>query len=160
MDTLFVSYSSLWDMIRNEAKDDPYMQRISKLATENPGSPYELQNGLVCLKNRVVVPPKSNVIQQLLKEFHDSPIGGHSGVLRTCKRLSQQFYWPSMHKTVQNYIASCDVCQRAKSQTLSQRVFYNPFPFHVKFGTILPWISSKDFFLLMAKMQSWSLLTG
>ncbi|KAA8537164.1 hypothetical protein F0562_029610 [Nyssa sinensis] len=81
-----------------EAKEQPYMVRIGKLATENPGAPYKWQNGL---------------------EFHDSPSGGYSRVLRTYKRLAQQFYWPSMHKAIQKYVASCTVFHRNKTQTLS-----------------------------------------
>ncbi|KAF2300131.1 hypothetical protein GH714_009331 [Hevea brasiliensis] len=65
---------------------------------------------------RVVLPPQSPIIHQLLKEFHDSPIGGHSGVLCTYKRLAQQFYWPSMHRSVKDHVASCEVCQRTKGQ--------------------------------------------
>jgi hypothetical protein len=64
------------------------MMTISDKATANPGVPYNWRNGLVCYKNRVVVPPHSNIIAQLLHEFHDSPSGGHSGVLHTYKRLA------------------------------------------------------------------------
>ena len=97
---LFVSQNPLWDTIKNEAIDNPYMQRIGKLAIDNPGNPYKWHNCLVCFKNRVVVPPQSNILPQILQEFHDSPIGGHSGVLRTYKRISQQFYWSSMYQAM------------------------------------------------------------
>jgi hypothetical protein len=83
---------------------------------------------LLHYKNRVVVAPNSDIIQQLLREFHDSPIGGHSGVLRTYKRLAQQFYWPSMARIVKEYVASCDVCQRVKSDTLSPAGLLQPLP--------------------------------
>ena len=49
-------------------------------------------------------------------------------MLRTYKRISQQFYWPSMYQTVQNYVASCDVCQRTKHQTLSPIRLLQPLP--------------------------------
>ena len=83
LDALFVSQTQLWDTIKTEACDNPYMKKTSKQATENLGVPYNWRNGLVCYKTRVVVPPHSKIIQQLLREFHDSPIGGHSGALRT-----------------------------------------------------------------------------
>jgi len=53
-------------------------------------------------------------------------LGGHSGVLRTYKRPAQQFYWPSMVRMVKEYVCSCDVCQRAKSDTLSPTGLLQP----------------------------------
>ena len=82
----------------------------------------------MCYKNRVVIPPNSQIIKQLLREFHDSPIRGHSGVLRTYKRLAQQFYWPSMFQIVQDYVSSCDICQRVKSKTLAPAGLLQPLP--------------------------------
>ena len=128
LDALFVSQTQLWDTIKAEASDHPYMKKISQLATEKPGIPYTWRNGLVYYKNRVVVPPHSHIIQQLLQEFHDSPIRGHSGVLRTYKRLAQQFYWPSIYWVVQDYVTSCKVCQRTKTETLSPVGLLQPLP--------------------------------
>lgn len=72
---------------------------------------------MILYKNRVVIPPDSDLIVQLLQEFHDSPSGGHSGVLRTYKRIAAQFYWPSLPKSVRDYVASCSVCQANKTAT-------------------------------------------
>ena len=85
LNALFVSQAQIWDNIKEEANNHPYMQKIGKLATESPGKPYICQNRMVCYKNRVVVPPNSNIIMQLLREFYDSKVGGNSGVLRTYK---------------------------------------------------------------------------
>ncbi|KAJ8636133.1 hypothetical protein MRB53_010400 [Persea americana] len=46
LDALFVSQAKVWDNIKEEAISHPYMQKIGKLATENPGSPYTWRNGL------------------------------------------------------------------------------------------------------------------
>ena len=128
LDNLSVSHTSLWDAIKDEARNNPYMLTISNKATANPGAPYSWRNGLVCYTNRVVVPPHSPIISQLLHEFHDSPSGGHSGVLRTYKRLAQQFYWPSMFQAVKIYVAACEICQRTKNDTLSPAGLLQPLP--------------------------------
>lgn len=85
LDALFSSDTSLWDSLRLAATTHPYLIRIGKLATDDPGKPYLWRAGLILYKNRVVIPPDSDLIVQLLQEFHDSPSGGHSGVLRTYK---------------------------------------------------------------------------
>lgn len=91
------------------------MEKIKKQASDNPGEQYTWRHGLVFYKNHVVVPRQTTLTQQLLKEFHNSHIGGHSAVLRTFKRLAQQFYWPFIYRDVHAYVTSCDVCQRAKA---------------------------------------------
>lgn len=75
-----------------------------------------------------MVPPDTEINKRLLQEFHNSPWGGHSGVLRTYKRLAQQFHWPTMRNTVYQYISACDTCQRAKAQTLSPPGLLQPLP--------------------------------
>ncbi|RVW67435.1 Retrovirus-related Pol polyprotein from transposon 17.6 [Vitis vinifera] len=78
------------------------------------------------LFHKVVVP--TALRGQLLQEFHDSKMAGHSGVLRTFKRLAQQFYWPSMYKNIQDYIQQCATCQKTKSETLAPAGLLQPLP--------------------------------
>nr|KYP34553.1 Retrovirus-related Pol polyprotein from transposon 297 family [Cajanus cajan] len=54
-----------------------------------------------------------------VSEFHATPHGGHSGFLRTYRRLAANLYWVGMKKHVQDYVQSCDVCQRQKYAALS-----------------------------------------
>lgn len=54
---------------------------------------YSLENGCLLFKRRLVLPKGSYQIPGLLKEFHSSPIEGHSGYLHTYKRLSENIYW-------------------------------------------------------------------
>lgn len=37
--------------------------------------------------------------------------------MRTYKRIAAQFYWPSLPKSVRDYVASCSVCQANKTAT-------------------------------------------
>ena len=99
LEAIFVSQPAISDKIKQEVAHNPYMLSIGKLATANPSQPYLWLNGLVCYKHRVV-PPNTLIVHQLLHEFHNTPIRGHSGALRTYKCLTQQFYWPSMYQSV------------------------------------------------------------
>lgn len=128
LDAIFVPQSSLWEDIKVLIQTDPYLQRIGHLATAKPGQPYEWRDGLIYYRNRVVVPPSSPLILQLIREHHDTPMGGHSGVLRTFRRLARQYYWPSMHKVVREYVAACSICQKAKYSSLSPAGLLQPLP--------------------------------
>lgn len=53
--------------------------------------------------------------QRIIYEYHNSPLGGHSGVSRTVKRLKLNYQWKNLKKSVKQYISSCEVCQKTKT---------------------------------------------
>eukprot|EP00961_Rhodomonas_salina_P285058 3852153-Rhodomonas_salina.2 len=62
---------------------------------------------------RVCVPAKYRSL--LLHEFHDTPLGAHFGQDKTYYNLRQQYIWPSMRHHVEQYVLSCDSCQKNKT---------------------------------------------
>ena len=52
---------------------------------------------------------------QIIKEYHDTLVGGHQGVSRTIKRLKLKYQWKNMKQDVGDYIKNCAVCQKGKS---------------------------------------------
>lgn len=128
LNALFLPTSSIWDILKQEYTTDPYLQRLGQLASNKPGEPYKWQNGIILFKGRVVLSPNSPLIAQLLHEYHDSNYGGNSGVLRTYKKVHQQFYRPSMQQTVQRYVGACSICLKNKSDSLSPAGLLQPLP--------------------------------
>ena len=47
----------------------------------------------------------------ILKQFHDSKLGGHGGINRTLKKIKRQFNWPNLKQEVKEYIKNCPSCQ-------------------------------------------------
>lgn len=64
--------------------------------------------------NEIIHLTNESDILNLIKETHNSVIGGHTGMKRTMSKLKEMYYWKSMKKDIANYIASCDLCQRNK----------------------------------------------
>ncbi|KAL4289567.1 hypothetical protein GQ457_14G014840 [Hibiscus cannabinus] len=65
--------------------------------------------GLLLWRNIIMVPDETALRTLLLREFHNSVIGGHAGVTRTFHRLAAGFYWPGMRKDVRRFVAECQV---------------------------------------------------
>ena len=109
----------IWEEIKQANTEEPYLIKQLRMLQEAPETMphHKQQAGILFYKNRAVIAPTSSLKQVLLKEFHDSKMAGHSGVLRTYRRLSQNFYWEAMKRNVGVYVAACDVCQRNKSDS-------------------------------------------
>lgn len=73
---------------------------------------------------------KSNI-----KYYHDEPLGGHSGVEATYKRLKSMFYWKGMKKTVKEYVRVCSVCQCHKPDLATYPGLLQPLPIPTKIWT-------------------------
>lgn len=65
----------------------------------------------------------------LMTEAHAaSPIGGHSGMDITYRRLRKSFYWKGTKKEVLKPVSECDTCQRNKTETLASTGLLQPLP--------------------------------
>ncbi len=112
-----------------EYKDDPDFGEIvqilkdgdSKTIQERPSLQlYLWEDGTLywldrSQNNRICVPKKNRV--QVLKEFHDSPTGGHFGLEKTLSIIRRYFYWPNMKQFINDYVTTCDLCQKHKVWT-------------------------------------------
>ena len=65
-------------------------------------------------KHVLCLPKAGNIILNRLLEAHDIPLGGHFGRDKTLANLSKNFFWPGMVTDVENFVKSCDNCQRKK----------------------------------------------
>ena len=55
-----------------------------------------------------------------IRECHENA-GGHMGINTTQQRLLQRFYFPGLHKTVEQFVGSCRVCQKKAGRNKDQR---------------------------------------
>ena len=63
--------------------------------------------------NLLVVPDKLK--HEICHSMHDDALsGGHLGFARTYGKMRDRYYWDGMSKSVENYVKSCDACQRRK----------------------------------------------
>lgn len=112
-------YLAGWEEIQKEIKEDPRLQKIKGQLEKGEvlKQPYKVIGGRLFYRGRICVPTSSSWVTKL-EEFYTTPAGGHSGVLRSYKRLAANVYWPNMFKTVQDFVASCLVCRKSKYEAL------------------------------------------
>lgn len=46
----------------------------------------------------------------LIRDFHEAPAVGHPGWSKTLELLARQYYWPRMHKDVDQFLYKCHTC--------------------------------------------------
>jgi transposase InsO family protein len=64
-----------------------------------------------------VVPEDVQLRRTFLQEYHDAPTSGHPGVWKTYLALKRDYWWPTIHKDVEDYVKGCATCQAVKTIT-------------------------------------------
>ncbi|GFV90597.1 retrovirus-related Pol polyprotein from transposon 297 [Trichonephila clavipes] len=125
----------------------PLIQKIEKgMNNEARESDYSLTKGKLLIKSRkdkngdirqlLVIPEKFR--SSILKMGHEG-ISGHLGVTKTKSRIERYFYWSQYYKEIEEFVKTCDTCQRAEIQTdqgtsftsISTSVFFENFGINV-----------------------------
>ncbi|MCH80066.1 hypothetical protein A2U01_0000828 [Trifolium medium] len=84
-----------WEGLEEEILQDEKLKIIVQELIHNPISQqgYQLKEGRLFHEGRVVIPRNSPRIAWILHEFHDTAAGGHSGFLRTYKKIAGIVQW-------------------------------------------------------------------
>jgi hypothetical protein len=108
------------------ANDEEYATMKAKCGqpddTLSPG--YELLDGLLYFKHRLVVP--STLRDAVLKAQHDSKVAGHWGAGKTVEIVGRNFHWPNMDDQIRQYVHQCDSCQRNKPSSHRRNGLLHP----------------------------------
>ena len=78
---------------------------------------FKLTDKLILQNNRIWLPQGLPIIPMLLAEYHSTPTGGHTGIVKTLARLSENFYWSGMRGDVTHFVTTCIDCQHTKYET-------------------------------------------
>ena len=117
MTTLKLS-TPLVELLLTAAAADPLYQEMVKAfkgGSRNVGTAVSMEDGLLFVKGRWYVPGNKELKTEILKAEHDSRVAGHFGQFKTLERIKANFFWPKMDQEVEEYVHSCDSCQRNKA---------------------------------------------
>lgn len=74
-----------------------------------------MKDDLLFIDNRLYVPADLTLRSSLVDEAHRCL--GHLGYFKTISEIRRDFFWPRMARDVEQFVKSCDTCQRIKSAT-------------------------------------------
>jgi len=111
--------------------EDPVTKKLQeKLLVQNAdsNSDYTIHAGIIRYKGKILVGNDKKFRERLISALHNSPVGGHSGMRASYQRVKSIFYWPGMKQTMEHFIATCPICQRAKHENCLQPGLLDPLP--------------------------------
>lgn len=76
---------------------------------------YKFEDGLLLYRDLIYVPDSEPIKVRILQSAHDSVEVAHPGQAKTLEIIQRDFFWPKMREFINEYIRSCDMCQRAKA---------------------------------------------
>jgi len=108
--------------MKQEQEDDVFCAGIIKALNnievanniQRKSRQFTIQNSILYYKQftppkrytPILVIPKS-LTTEIMKSYHDSPTGGHTGISRTIHKIKSKYYWPTLNKDTMNFIKSC-----------------------------------------------------
>ncbi|GJS75037.1 putative mitochondrial protein [Tanacetum coccineum] len=126
-----------WKELSEEIENDPDLSTMRQklLNGEKISNDYQLDGRRLLYQGRLVLPRSSPWIPELFNVFHNSVVGGHSGVLNTFKRMASELYWIGMKKDIEKLVADCVICQRQKYSTMAPGGLLQPLELPTKIWT-------------------------
>jgi hypothetical protein len=111
----------LWEIIQIQEKtekDKKYVipkHMVFKTSNYRWDSREKLLFRKIAETERLCIPGWGTLRLNRLLEAHDIPLGGHFGREKTLANLAKNFFWPGMTKDVEDFVKSCNNCQRNKA---------------------------------------------
>jgi len=112
----------LLDKVRKyEARDDKVMKAVEEMKRAGVkmlrDEEWQQEDGLMLKEGKVYIPRDEKLRAEVIRLYHDMPIGGHGGQWKTIELVTRNFWWPGVTREVKRYVEGYDAYQRNKNQT-------------------------------------------
>src|ERR1700712_2354959 len=112
---------SLIEEIVGKAAVDPIYQEEYAQAKKDHAVQGEVlseityADGLLYYKGKIWVPNDIDLKKLIMEAEHDTNVAGHMGMDKTTEMIRRNFFWPKMAEEIEDYVRSCEDCQRNKA---------------------------------------------
>ena len=117
--------------IVEQAADDLIWQEEDEKARESHAVNGEVlvdtsyKDGMLYGKGKIWLPRDKAPKKMVFENDHDTLVAGHMGMDETLEVIKRNFYRPRMAKDIEDYVRSCNDCQRKKGSRHKIMVRYN-----------------------------------
>jgi len=126
--------------IKTALTDDPTAAKHRSPDNADPRWSFG-EDGLLRQDGKIFVPDTNDLRLRILRYKHDHILSGHFGQNKTLQLVRRDYSWPNLRTFVMDFVKSCTVCKRNKSQRHKPYGFLKQLPIPVR-----PWDSiSMDF---------------
>lgn len=150
-----VSEDGILARVRREIQNDNKLGELrDKIIRGEESEIWEAKDGLIFRKGVVYMDSNSDLVRDVMTGFHNS---GHEGSQKTMERIRRNFYWRGWKKSVQEFVSTCQICQKDKWETLQPAGLMQPLSVPTKiwadismdFVEALPKVSGKTVILVV-----------
>jgi len=91
------------------------MVEYEKAMSKSPSNHVEYVDGSLYYKEHVYVPDSLELKRTIVSKEHNTLVAGHMGQDKTVELVRRNFFWPQMDSWIQDYVGSCEDCQKDKA---------------------------------------------
>ncbi|GBN69290.1 hypothetical protein AVEN_147376-1 [Araneus ventricosus] len=111
------------NFIEEQQKSKELALLFELVKTKGNQTNFDVKNGVLVRKKinklggeeyAIVVP---ETLREQIKTMCHEGTSGHLGVLKTKDRLLRHFFWPNCYKDIEEFVKTCDPCQRVGKTT-------------------------------------------
>jgi len=105
----------LEEVRKSKVKDDEVVKAVEEMKRAGVkmlrDKEWRKVDGIIYKEGKVYVPKDEKLRAEIIRLYHDTPIGGHGGQWKTVELVTRNFWWPGITKEVKRYVEGCDACQ-------------------------------------------------
>jgi len=106
---------------RSETKDDEVVKAVEEMKQAGvkvlKDEKWQEHKGLILKEGKVYIPKEEKLRAEVIRLYHDTPVGGHGGHWKMTELVMRNFWWPGVSREVKQYVEGYDACQRNKNRT-------------------------------------------
>ena len=120
----------LLDEMRLENLNSPFFLTLYQSLHNEPdqNGDYEVHDGLLLYKGKLLLDHNSPLVQQVLHKCHTTLIGGHGGIQKTTAKVCASFTWEGLKHDVKKFVQECVICQQMKPLNRKPARLLQPLP--------------------------------
>jgi len=107
--------NTLLELVAMHQKTDPRSRNAASSPSNLKGK-WTVQDGILYHDRRLYIPDQQALREEIMARAHDNLLAGHFGRERTRDLVAREYHWEGMNEEIQQYVQSCEVCQKTKAK--------------------------------------------